>query len=233
MISQGCLRRGRRMVFRLKHLFRLIIIDYTSENIIHPNDVAVSGNYAYVVNYDYNQSISRLVFMIFQSDAIVAKGYTAENLNSPRSVEISGNYAYVGNYGNSRLSVYDISNPDSITAMGYVSDNNYPYIEDIAVSGDYLYAISINYSGNSRLAVFDISSPGSISARGYIESSFKYVRKMAVSQLCLCNQLQLERRFVLAIYDASNPNSIVWGLYKCEMAFPSICRGFRRLCLCE
>jgi hypothetical protein len=115
-----------------------------------PISVAVSGNYAYVVNLFGN---TMQVINISNPAAPTVAGSVATGTNS-RSVAVSGNYAYVANFNSNTMQVIDISNPLAPTVAGSVATASGPY--SVAVSGN--YANVANYSSNT-MQVINISNP--------------------------------------------------------------------------
>ena len=113
-------------------------------------------------------------FLTFPTDLIVAKGYTDTNLSGPYGVAVLGDYAYVASSWNSRLAIFDVSNPDLIVAKGYTS-TNLSGPNSVAVSGNYAYVAS------SWMAIFDISNPDLIVAKGYTDTNLSGPYGVAVS----------------------------------------------------
>jgi YVTN family beta-propeller protein len=126
---------------------------------LFPTSVAISGNYAYVVNYSSN---TMLVINISNPASPTVTGAVATGV-APFLVTASGNYAYVVNAGSSNLQVVNITNPASPTTEGAVATGSNPV--SVAVSGNYAYVVS---SGNNSMQVIDISNPAAPSVAGLV-----------------------------------------------------------------
>ncbi len=123
-----------------------------------PVSVAVSGNYAYVVN---NSSATLQVINITNPASPTVAGSVATG-SQPRSVAVSGNYAYVANQSNT-MQIFNISNPASPTLTGSAGTVGQPNC--ITVSGNYAYVV--NYFG-STMQVFNVSNPASPTLAGTV-----------------------------------------------------------------
>ncbi len=116
-------------------------------------DVFASGNYAYVVNYDFN--------IIDVSDP--SNPYTIGYIDSLDSrlehgdatgVYISGDYAYVVGY-EGRLSVIDISDPSNPVLLGGYNTFDDAQEGGVFQSGDYAYVAG----EGGGLCIIDVSDP--------------------------------------------------------------------------
>lgn len=135
--------------------------------------------------------------------SIVFKDSSSANLSGPGSVFIQGNYAYVASTFNSRLCIYDISNPGAIVPKGTIGQNLIN-ASSVFVKGNYAYVI--DYAGD-RLLIYNISNPDVIVAKDtigqyldgpnsvFVQGSYAYVASFLNNRLC--------------IYDISNPDNIV------------------------
>jgi hypothetical protein len=123
-----------------------------------PRSVAVSGNYAYVANYNSN-TLQTINISDPENPSVVGSVGTD---NNPDSVAVSGNYAYVANFGSHTLQAIDISDPENPSVVGSVGINNYPY--SVAISGNYAYVVT--FSGT--LQAIDISDPENPSVAGSV-----------------------------------------------------------------
>lgn len=94
---------------------------------IYSNDVAISGNYAYLATEEG--------FQILDISDPTNPGLVNTWGDYGHTISISGNYAFI-NEG--FLSVLDISNPRSLVLVTSTYDC---YPEDIVVSGEYIYAL--------------------------------------------------------------------------------------------
>ena len=110
-------------------------------------DVAVSGNYAYVV--DGSKGLMSIDITNPKAPTLAGSYDTA---GSAYNVAVSGNYAYVGDQNNG-LVIIDISNPITPTlAGGYDTAGGAGYV---AVSGNYAYVAD----HKNGLVIIDISNP--------------------------------------------------------------------------
>jgi len=128
--------------------------------------VAISGDYAYVADYDYG---SGLQVIDISNPTVPMLAGSCDAPGSACGVAISGDYAYVADWG-SGLQVIDISNP---TAPALAGSYDTPHdARGVAISGDYAYVAD----GTSGLQVIDISNPtvptlaGSYDTPGYAYS---------------------------------------------------------------
>jgi 6-phosphogluconolactonase (cycloisomerase 2 family) len=118
-----------------------------------PQSVAVSGDYAYVVNANSN---SLQIFNVSTPSGPYLVGSAATE-GSSRSVAVSGDYAYVVNIISNSLQIFDVSTPSSPFLVGSAGTGSYPY--SVAVSGDHAYVI--NGGTSNFLQIFNVSTPSS------------------------------------------------------------------------
>jgi len=128
-------------------------------------DVAVSGDYAYVVNWGFFGSGSFTVIDVSEPTAPVPVGYLG---GSRRGVAVSGGYAYdVGDY---YFEVIDVSDPWAPVQVGglYSSAGGY----GVAVSGGYAYVAFPDASGllSRGLDVIDVSEPTAPVEVGFLDT---------------------------------------------------------------
>jgi len=127
-----------------------------------PQDVVVSGNYAYVTSAGSNA-----LEIVDVSDPAnpVHKGRIKDEsggawLYTPNNVVVSGNYAYVTSWGDNALEIVDVSNPANPVHKGRIKDGTSKAVLKgpigIFVSGNYAYVAS--FYGNA-LEIVDISNP--------------------------------------------------------------------------
>jgi len=123
-----------------------------------PLDVAIIGDYAYVVAGD---SGLRIVNISIAVDTITGIFDTPDFANG---IALAGNYAYVAD-GTTGLVVVNVSNPAApIFAGGF---NTPVYAEGVAVSGNFAYVAD----GSSGLIILDISNPSAPVQVGDLETS--------------------------------------------------------------
>ncbi|MDX9906832.1 MAG: hypothetical protein RBS55_09625 [Bacteroidales bacterium] len=130
----------------------------------HPVAVAVSGNYAFVIN---QMSNSLIIYDISVPDGPVTAGSCSTG-NHPVSVALYGDYAFVTNGLDNTLSSFDVSDPSFPTPAGSVNTGEYPVA--IAVSGNYAYVI--NSVGNSMM-IYNISNPGLPTLAGFVATAIQ------------------------------------------------------------
>ena len=124
-----------------------------------PSSGAVSGGYAYIVNYNDN---TLQVFNVSNPAAPALTGSVAAG-GGPQNVAVSGSYAYVVNANGNTLQVFNVSNPAAPAFAGSVSTGNSP--EGVAVSGGYVYVVSLF---SNTLQVFDVSNPAAPTLTGSV-----------------------------------------------------------------
>ncbi len=115
-------------------------------------DIALSGNYAFIV--DINESL-----LVVADVSIPEQPVLVGSLNigpDPLSLAVSGNHAYVVDFGSNDLKVIDISDPANPSPAGNLSLGDYP--TSIAVSGNYAYVVDMV---STDLKIIDISNPSS------------------------------------------------------------------------
>jgi hypothetical protein len=151
--------------------------------------VAVSGNYAYLANW--NDGLQ--VYDISNPATPVNIGHI-DNGGTAYGVAVSGNYAYLAN-DDGGLRVYDISNPATPVNIGLA--NNGGNARGVAVSGNYAYLAN----DDDGLRVYDISNPANPVNIGHTSNGGEAVG-VAVSG----NYAYLANHFDgLRVYDISNP----------------------------
>ena len=122
-----------------------------------PKSIAVSGNYAYVVDFG---SEDLKVIDISNPSSPSLQGSLGLGF-FPISVAVSGNYAYVVDIGSEDLTVIDVSNPSLPSLQGSLGIGSSPY--SIAVLGNYAYVVDW---GSEDLKVIDVSNPSLPSLQG-------------------------------------------------------------------
>ncbi len=159
-----------------------------------PRSVAVSGNYAYVVDngnddlriYDISNPISPV------QKSSIATGY------SPSSVAVSGNYAYVVDYAGDDLRIYDISNPASPVQKSSIATGLGP--SSVAVSGNYAYVV--DNAGSHDLRIYDISNPVSPVQKSSIATANNPFSVVVSGNYAYVVHSSY---YAMRIYDISNP----------------------------
>ncbi len=118
----------------------------------YARDVFVSGNYAYMADYEYG---GLAIIDISDPTSPGATVYSRDTTGYASGVFVSGDYAYVAD-SYSGLAIIDISNPTSPGATVYYRDTT-GSANEVFVSGDYAYIAD----GDSGLSIIDISDPTS------------------------------------------------------------------------
>ncbi len=116
-----------------------------------PLDVAIEGDYAYVINDVYG-SIS--VWNIADRYNPVFRSQTATNLSAPASVAVQNGIVYVASYANDRLCLFNVSNPGSIQPLGYVT-GTMRQPEQVRVSGTTAF---VKCRLTNAIHIFDVSN---------------------------------------------------------------------------
>ena len=138
-----------------------------------PLSMVVSGNYAYVGNYNSKSlevfDISNLANPVHKA---IIYGSAGVALNNISGMGISGNYLYALDGSSNAMEVVNISNPLSPSAVVKLSvTNGYQIANNIFVSGNYAYLTS-NSAGcqncYSSFRVVDISVPASANIKGSV-----------------------------------------------------------------
>lgn len=149
--------------------------------------------------------------LILADDDPVSRGsYTSSwrLLDAPRAVYAAGNEAYVTSYSTNTLTVFDVSNPDSIVPIGY-STSNLSGPSDVFVSGRRAYVTS---QLNDRLVVFDLSDPSNPDSLGSTDESLANPFALYVAgkyAYVACNgSPEPEAKDGLVVFDISDPTHI-------------------------
>ncbi|MCB0768672.1 MAG: hypothetical protein KDB95_15790, partial [Flavobacteriales bacterium] len=162
-----------------------------------PRSVAVSGNYAYVV--DFFSDDLKVIDISDPAAPVLAGSVGIGPL--PFSVAVSGNYAYVVDLDSEDLKVIDISTPTNPVLSGNLGVGPNP--SSVAVSGDHAYVVDIT---SDDLKVIDISNPASPVLTGSL-----WIWESPVSIAISGNYAYVVDDFSdeLNVVDISNPTSPV------------------------
>jgi hypothetical protein len=126
-----------------------------------PHYVAVSGTYAYVVNYS---SGTMQVINISNAAAPTVTG-SLSGLVSPVSIAVSGNYAYVTTFVG-HLKVINISNPASPSLVSSTNTGILP--RSVAISGNYAYVVN---QSSHNMKVLNITNPATPTIVGTVTTN--------------------------------------------------------------
>jgi hypothetical protein len=116
----------------------------------NPLGVAVSGNYAYIADYDRGLRVINIA-----NPALPAEVGYYVTPNYATSVAVAGNYAYVTS---GRLRVIDVADPTHPTEVGVYDDTTAGAAHCVALAGNYAYVAKAN---PTSLQVVNISNPSS------------------------------------------------------------------------
>ena len=163
----------------------------TYNSICKGYSVAVSGNYAYLVDEWLGLQI---IDVRNKNDPKVEGFYRTDGY--AHDVAVSGNYAYLANY-TSGLCIIDISTPDSPKLAGIYDTPGHAC--GVAVSGNYAYVAD----GSSGLQIIDVRTPTSPKLAGNYNTP-GYACDVAVSG----NYAYVaDGNFGLKVIDVSTPTS--------------------------
>ena len=122
-----------------------------------PRSVAISDNYAYVI--DENSDDLKVIDV---SNPAAPSLTGSLGIGSwPYDLAVSGDYAYVVDLDTDDLKVIDVSDPSSPSLSGSLGVGSDP--RSVAVSGDYAY---VAVYGSDVLKVIDVSNPAAPSLSG-------------------------------------------------------------------
>ncbi len=118
-------------------------------NLLRPNDVAIQGNYAYVVNQisgamelavvNISNPAAPTIVAAIKDDALLAGSYR---------IRIAGDFAYISGNAASTVAAVDISNPSAPRIAGSITSPALANVDGISTtpSGRYLVATAPNLS---------------------------------------------------------------------------------------
>ncbi|PZR21313.1 MAG: hypothetical protein DI538_29705, partial [Azospira oryzae] len=147
-------------------------------NILRPQAVVVSGNYAYITSFGGNAfeiiDVSNPATPIHTASIEDGDG-EAPFLNQPWGLAVAGNYAYVVSNISNALEIIDISNPAQPVHKGSLVDGggSAPFLKSplsIAVAGNYAY-IGLGGGGapgSGGFEIVDITDPASPKHKGFL-----------------------------------------------------------------
>ena len=121
---------------------------YTFPGSAYAYSIAVSGNFAYVVNQ--NGNALQIINVSNPAAPVLVGGIGTDS--TPVKVTVSGGYAYVINYGASTLQTFSVSAGGVPTAVGRVATNG--PTTDLLVAGGYAYV-----SGSNSIQTYSLANP--------------------------------------------------------------------------
>lgn len=175
-------------------------------------DVALAGDYAYVVN----GSLGLQVFDITDPTAPTLAG-TYPTPGVPQAITIAGDYAFLAD-GNRGLRIVDITDPTNPTFKGTFDTLGSSL--GVAVAGDYVFLAD----GGWGLQVFDISNPALPTVAGNQRTPSSAYYSVALSGNYAYVAGWLEGMHVIDITDPTNPTAV--GNYNTpDMAYDVVVAG--------
>jgi len=160
---------------------------------IEKDCLAVSGNYAYILEQDRNINDELYLYIIDISEPtdpeFIAKYATYNNdlmdMKFPKAIEVIGNYAYityVDDEDTSKFIIYDVFNPLNIVNKGEVELETNTAGNDIAIIGNYAYIASsvdgliiIDISDKNNPTITGDPNSGTNGKGVYVAEGFAYI----------------------------------------------------------
>lgn len=176
--------------------------------------VTVSGSYAYLAD-GTNGLVILDVFS--KSNPVFVGSY--DTVGEAKSVAVSGQYAYVADGSSQRIVILNILNPANPVHVINLSHATATAINDVFVSGSFLYLVSGNGASNSRLYIWDISDPVNPQSRGsyiaaatinsvFVSGSYAYIAE-STSGLRILNISNPSTPSHVGLYDTpGNANGV-------------------------
>ena len=125
----------------------------------NPTDMAISGNYAYVIDELNNRDLE-VIDISTPSSPTLVQTFIDNAFSCPLAISISGNYAYIADRCSTSLIIVDISNPLSPTIESETTLGNTP--NNVILSGNYAYVLETTSGGTlNNVEIIDISTPSS------------------------------------------------------------------------
>lgn len=136
-----------------------------------PYGMAVQGNLAYVANDSGTPGdVVMAVVDITKPSTPVVVGTLTDNTNfngAGVGMAVSGRYTYMAN-ATDRVGVIDVSKPFAPVTVATVISGNLAGINDLKLSGNFLYVGMCNGAGNPGVAIIDVSNPLAPKLRGTV-----------------------------------------------------------------
>jgi hypothetical protein len=111
-----------------------------------PQRLVVSGNYAYVTNFD----AAKLDIVDVTNPAAPGVLFSVALPCNALPIAVTADNAYVGCYSAQGIATIDITHPAAAAVLGYTATSASP-VQDLALSGAYLYAVSGNAGGSFNI----------------------------------------------------------------------------------
>ncbi|NIM16376.1 MAG: hypothetical protein GTO45_30660, partial [Candidatus Aminicenantes bacterium] len=171
----------------------------------YPGEVFVSGDYAYISDYNGLQVIN---ISNPASPYLAGRYYSSDYSGIGYGVYAHGNYAYLA-YGTRGVEVIDVSDPASLKRTGNIETSG--TARGIHASGNYVYAAD----GTGGLKIVDIADPSTPSLEGHYETS----KKLETQNVFVNGNYAYvgDRYLGFQVIDISNPSTpILKG--RCDMS---------------
>jgi len=131
----------------------------------NPQDIFVSGNYAYIASTGSNAleivDISNPLAPVHKGS--IVNGAGGALLSIPTSVYVSGNYVYITSKMDHALEIIDVSNPAAPFHKGKISNGAGGAVlfmpKSVFVSGNYAYVATSTSPMDGAMEVVDVSNP--------------------------------------------------------------------------
>lgn len=145
----------------------------TDSSRINAKDVAVNGNYAYLLGSNSSGNFSIAVYNISNLSNPTFAGSYEGAFGAGESITTDGTYLYTTQ--SSTLRIFSIANPVAPALVGSLT-NTYLSTGRLVVSGNYVFAIS------SRLAIVDVTNKAAPTISSTLSNAnFSYSSGLAVS----------------------------------------------------
>jgi hypothetical protein len=128
----------------------LTSVGYIQSDGAQPDQVAVKGNYAYLLDWAQPNSEVDVINVANPAAPVLT---TQIPISSPGYISINGNYAYITSYSNGSLYTVDIAHPakpviSNVLSLGGVGDiainNGYAYVTNAAPNGSATNVLSLS-----------------------------------------------------------------------------------------
>ena len=183
----------------------------TTEYLDYPQGVHVSGKYAYVASLGYGGNYDGLtIFDVTDAPAeIAATSFITTYLQGTSDVFVVDNHAYVTSRLNSRLVVFDVSDPRQPLPVSYTEEALSQPVR-VYISGIHAYVVD---EGANAVVVYDVSNPAQIVHLGQFTTDLSHPRSIYVSgdraYVAYAGDAATSEHCGLTVLDISDPADIV------------------------
>lgn len=169
------------------------------------NDVATSGDYAYVITSNVNPN-----FFIFNISGVMPILESSLSLDKDLNrIIVSGDFAYIGGDDNkNEIQILDISDKNNPSLVSSYNTNGNGDVYGLFLSGDYLYFSSYLGKGkkDQELFILDVSNPNNPSLVSSIDLEDTLSDIKVIGNYLYASSYDDNRE--LQIFDISNPLNI-------------------------